>query len=130
MYLCILYNMYLKVWTAIDRLSIIWKSGLSDKIKRSFFQAAAVSILLYGWTLAKRVQKKLDGNDPRMLHAALSKAWRQHPTKQQLYGYLPPIMKTIKVKRTRHAGHCWRSKDELISDKLLWTPSHGRAKAG
>ena len=32
--------------------------------------------------------------------------------------------------RTRHAGHSWRSKDELISDVLLWTPSHGRAKAG
>ncbi len=25
---------------------------------------------------------------------------------------------------------CWRSRDELISDVLLWTPSHGRAKAG
>ena len=29
-----------------------------------------------------------------------------------------------------HVGHCWRSGDELISDILLWTPSHGRAKAG
>ena len=27
-------------------------------------------------------------------------------------------------------GHCWRSRDEFISDVLLWTPSHGRAKAG
>ena len=56
--------------------------------------------------------------------------WRQHPTKPKLYGHLSPIMKTIKVKRTRHAGHCWRSRDELISDVLLWIPSHGRAKAG
>ncbi len=43
-----------KSWTAIDRLSIIWKSDLTDKIKRRFFQAAVVSILLYGcttWTL-------------------------------------------------------------------------------
>ena len=31
---------------------------------------------------------------------------------------------------TRHAGHCWRSKDELISDVLLWTPTYGCAKAG
>ena len=51
-------------------------------------------------------------------------------TKQPLYGHLPPIMKTIQVRRTRHAGHCWRSRDELISDGLLWTPSHGHAKAG
>ena len=65
-----------KAWTAIDRLSIIWKSRL------------------------------------------------------QLYGHLPPITKTIQVRRTRHAGHCWRSKDELISDVLLWTPTHGCARVG
>ena len=43
---------------------------------------------------------------------------------------LPPTTKTIQVRRTRHAGHCWRSKDELISDVLLWTPAYGQAKAG
>ena len=41
-----------------------------------------------------------------------------------------PITKTIQVRRTRHAGHCWRSRDELIRDVLLWIPTHGRAKAG
>ena len=58
-----------KAWTANDRLSIIWKSDLTDKMKRSFFQAAVVSILLYGcttWTLTKRLEKKLDGNYTRM----------------------------------------------------------------
>ena len=54
---------------------------------------------------------------------------RQHPTKKLLYGDLPPITKTIWVRRTRHAGHCWKSRNELISDVLLWTLSHGRAKA-
>ena len=57
-----------------------------------------------------------------MLRAILNKSWRQHPTRHQLYGHLPPIMKTIQVRRTRHAGHSWRSRDELISDVLLWTP--------
>ena len=106
-----------KAWTVIDKLSVIWKSDLTDKMKRNFFQAAVVSILLYGctnWTLAKRLEKKLDGN---------------YPTKHQLYGHLPPITKTIKVRRTRHAGHYWRSRDELISDVLLWTPTYGRAKS-
>ena len=65
-----------------------------------------------------------------MLGAILNKSWRQHPTKHQLYGYLPLITKTIKVRRTKHAGHCWRSRDELIRDVLLSTPAHGRAKAG
>ena len=121
-----------KAWTAIDKISIIWKSDLTDKMKRSFFQAAVVSILLYGcttWTLTKRLEKKLDGNYTRMLRAILNTSWRQHPTKHQLYGHLPPITKTIQVGRTRHAGHCWISRDELISDVLLWTPTYSRAKA-
>ena len=120
-----------KAWTAIDRLSIVWKSDLTDKMKRSFFQAVVVSILLNGcttWTLTKRLEKKLNGNYTRMLRAVLNKSWRQHPTRHQLYRHLPPITKTIQVRRTRHAGHCWRSKDELISDVLLWTPTYGRAK--
>ena len=111
-----------KAWSAIDRLSIIWKSNLTDKMKCSFFQAAVISILLYGcttWTLTKRLKKKLDGNYTRMLWAILNKSWRQHPTKQKLYGHLPPITKTIQVRRNRHAGHCWWSRDKLISDVLL-----------
>ena len=95
--------------------------------------AAVVSILLYGcttWTQTNRLEKKLDGNYTRMLRAILNKSWRQHPTKHQLYGHLPPITKSIQLRRTRHAGHCWRSRDELISDVLLWTPTYGRAKAG
>ena len=60
----------------------------------------------------------------------MNKSWRQHPTRHQLYGNLPPLTKTIQVRRTRHAGHCWRSRDELINDVLLWTPTHGRTKAG
>ena len=66
-----------KAWTAINRLSIIWKSDLTDKMKRSFFQAAVVSILLYGcttWTLTKRLEMKLDGNIEQVLAATTHKA--------------------------------------------------------
>ena len=126
---------YEKVRSALmaEQEPVIWKSDLTYKMKRSFFQTAVISILLYGcttWMLTKWLEKKLDGNYTRMLRAILNKSWRQHPTKHQLYGHLPPITKTIQVKRTRHAGHCWRSRDDLISDVLLWTPTYGRAKAG
>ena len=79
-----------KARTGIDRLSIIWKSDLTNTMKRSFFQAAVVSILLYGcitWTLTKRLEKKIDGNYTKMLRAILNKSWRQHFTKHQLYGF-------------------------------------------
>ena len=122
-----------KAWTAIDRLSIIWKSNLTDKMKRSLFQAAVVSVLLYGcttWTLTKRLEKKLDGNYTRMLRAILNKSWQQHPTRRQLYGHLPPVTKTIQARRTRHVGHSWRRKNEIVSDVLLWTHAYGQSKAG
>ena len=98
-----------------------------------FFQAAVVSILLYGWTtltLNKRMEKKLNGNYVRMLQAVLDKSWRQHPTKQQLYGHLPTATKTKQVRWTRHVGHCGRIMDELIRDIFLWTPFYGQAKVG
>ena len=121
-----------------DDISFVFHRKNYQKYKfhinsESFFQAAVVLVLLYGCTtqtLTKHQKKKLDGNDTRMLRAILNKFLRQHPTKCQLYGQLPPIPKTIQVRWTRHAGHCWRSRDELISDVVLWTPTYGRAKAG
>ena len=118
-----------KAWIAIDRQSVIWKSDLTDKMKRSFFQAAVVTILLHGcttWTLTKRMEKKLDGNYTRMLRAILNTSWRQHLTKKQLYAHLPPITKTIKVRRTRHTGqaHKWCT----LVDPFTW-PGKGRATA-
>ena len=69
-----------KAWTDINRLSVIWKSNLSDKIKLNIFQGAFVSILLYGcttWTLTKRIEKKLDRNCTRMLQVILNTSWKQ-----------------------------------------------------
>ena len=122
-----------KTWTTFDKLTIIWKSDRTDKMKRIFFREVVVSILLYGcttWTLTKRLEKKLDGNYTRMLRAISNKSWQQQPRNHQLYAHLPPITKTIQVRRTRHTGHCWRSRNELISGVILWTPIYGRAKAG
>ena len=87
-----------KAWTAINRLSIIWKSDLTDKMKRSFFQAAVTSILLNRcttWTLTKQLEKKLDGDYTRMLRAILNKSWRQHATRHQLYGQLIIIISKL-----------------------------------
>ena len=122
-----------KAWKAIDRLSVIWKSDLSDKIKCNFLQAAILSILLYGctiWTITKLIEKKLDGNCTRTLRGILNKSQKQHPRKQQPYGHRPPISQTIQVRRIRQAGHCWRSKDKLINHVLLCTSLYGRTSVG
>ena len=122
----------------VDKLTYLGSSvsstetdiDLTDEMERSFFQAAVVSIQLYGcttWTLTRRMEKKLDVNYTKMLRVILNKSWRHHPTTVR-----PPTtrQKTIKIRRTRDAGHCWGSRDELVSDVLLWTLQQGRAKAG
>ena len=75
-----------KAWTAINRLSIIWKSDLTDKIKRSFFQAAVTSILLYGcttWILTKTVgeaRRQLHKNAASNLEQVLAATPHKTPT--------------------------------------------------
>ena len=79
----------------------------SDKIKCEFFQTVAVSVLLYGsitWTFMKHLKKKWDGNYSRMLHAVFNESWKQHSTKQWLYGHLLPIPLTIQVRQVGTAG--------------------------
>ena len=123
-----------KAWTAINRLSIIWKSDLTDKMKRSFFLAAVTSILLYGcttWTLTKRLEKKLDGK----LHKNAACNLEQVPAAT------PHKTPTVRPPASYHENYssldepdtqdtAEEAGDELIRDVLLWTPTRGRAKAG
>ena len=98
-----------KAWTAINRLLVIRKSDLTYKMKRGIFQAAVVSIPLYGcttWTLTKRQEKRLDGKYTRTLRAILNRLWRQHPTKQQLSKLDEPEMQVWRgmLQRERERG--------------------------
>ena len=69
-------NMQLaKAWTAINRLLVIYKSDLTDKMKHSFFLAAVVLVQLYGcttWMVTKHLEKKIGGSYTRMLLAVTS----------------------------------------------------------
>ena len=88
-------SLYNDVISAVENTFYKWDPSTATPMK-----VAIVSILLYGcitWTLTKRLEKKLDGNYTRMLRAILNMSWRQHPTKQQLYGHLPSITKLSKL---------------------------------
>ena len=103
------------------------------KWSKSFSKLVAISVRLFGcttWTLTKHLKKILDWNYTKMLHAFLKKSWKQHPTKQLLYGYLSPISQIIRVRWSRLAGLYWRRKDKLISGILLWTTTHRYTSVG
>ena len=76
----------------------------------------------------KEFRDRLDGTYTRLLMRVQNLSWRNHPTKAQIYGGIPPISIVVAQRRLRFAGHCHRAKDQVISDILLWKlpcPSRG-----
>ena len=122
-----------KAWGALNETDKIWKSELPENLKRNFFRAIVESVLIYGaitWTLTSSLEKKLDGSYTRMLRAFLNRSWREHPINKELYGNIPRLSSTIRQQWLRFDGHCWRNKEELAGDVLLWEPTHGNRKRG
>ena len=106
---------------------------MSIRLKRNLFRAAVESVLVYGaitWTLTIALEKKINGFYTRMLRAALNISWIHHMSNKDLYGKIPKITDTILEQRLRFSGYCWRSKNEVVSDVLLWLPMHGRRSRG
>ncbi len=91
------------------------------------------SVLLYGaetWTVTKDLEKTLNGCYTRMLRMASNVSWKDHMTNEELYGDLPPVTLKIRQRKLRLAGHCWRHKEEIASDLVLWEPLDGKRKRG
>ena len=118
-----------KAWSALSKTDTIWKSILNRKLKVGFFRARVETVLLYGystWTITMALGRKLDGTYTRLLRAAINVKWQSHTIKQILHGNLPKVTSTIKQRRLKFCGHCWRSKDEVVSQMLMWEPNHGK----
>ena len=93
-----------KAWGAITSMTKIWKSKLSERLKRNFFRATVESVLTYGattWTLTKTLENRLNGSYTRMLRAALNKSWKEHLTNEEFYKRIPMVTETIRKQRIR-----------------------------
>ena len=93
------------------------------------FRETVETVLLYGltgWTLTQSLDKKLDGTYTKMLRVVKNVTWWQRNTNEVLYARLPRILTTVRERRLRFGGHCWRSKNEVASDLVLWEPKHGK----
>ena len=84
---------------------------------------------MYGsetWTLNARLHQRLDGCYTNLLRRVQNLSWQKHPTMKEIYGSLPRLSARLIEHRTRFAGHCFRAKEEIISDILLWKQSRSR----
>ena len=113
-----------KAGTAIDTLSVIWKSDLTDEVKGSIFQAAVVPILLYGcttWTLTKRNEKKIDGNYIKMLRAIVNKSWWPQPTNSSCTDTNQPSRKLSKLDEPDMQVTAGELRTNSLLTYFIWT---------
>ena len=59
-----------------------------------------------------------------------SVTWRQRITSEVLHAGLPLISTMIRKGCLRFSGRCWRSKNAVVSDLVLWEPKHGKMSVG
>ena len=52
--------------------------------------------------------------------------WQHRITNEVLYAGFPRISIILRERRLRFSGHCWRSKNEVVSDLVLWELKHGK----
>ena len=122
-----------QAWSALNKMMKVWKSNLKNHLKIGFFRVTVESVLLYGaecWKMTGKMSNRLDGSYTRMLRAVLGVSWKEYKTNKELYGNLPQITDTLMIRRLRFIGHCWRKKDEVISELLLWEPKQSTRKRG
>ena len=72
------YTCLVKAWSNVDRVSVVWKSDLSNKIKHNFSKPRSCLIYYmdspYGSYLS--IEKNLDDKRARILRAILYKSWK------------------------------------------------------
>ena len=97
----------MKPWATINRLSIIWKSNLSDEIKMDFFTVVALSILLYGCTIHNKTHREkarweLHKNDTSYFEQILEAKPHETTAARPLTSHL----KKHPYKTKKICGHC------------------------
>ena len=89
------------------------------------------SVLLYGcetWTLRTTLLKQLDGLYTRIIRMILKIVlvhWSQKVTNKVMYGAIEKISTKITRRLLKFSGHCLRRDDEVVSDLVLFEPTHG-----
>ena len=119
--------------SALNKLTLTWKSNLDISIKGELFRATVESVLTYSsqaWTLTKLLENKLNGAYIRMLRAALNVHWSQTVANKELYNDLPKITETILYRRLKFSGHIWRHDEKIAYSLLFWMPTNGKKKRG
>ena len=118
---------------ALHHMKKIWRSGMSNTLKRRLFTASVESVLVYGaeaWTMTAAQEAALDGCYTRMMRMALNVSWKDHMTNVQLYDGYQKLSNKIRERRLKLASHCARHPELAANPLILWEPAQGNAPGG
>ena len=103
-------------WKSCNKLNNVWQPSLSKSLTLSIFLALVKSGFLYGsesWTLAKGLEKDLDGTYTRFLRMDFNVSWSEHLTNSELYSNLSKVSLKIGPRKLKLSGNCVRHPEEI-----------------
>ena len=109
-------------WDAVKRMRKVWNSDIERPLRISLFRSTVETVLLYGaetWALTQTLETKLDGTYTKLLRYIFQRHWSEHVTNVELYGDLPKLSTKLKQRKLTFAGHCYRAKDQFVSDLVF-----------
>ena len=56
--------------------------------------------------------------------------WKDHPTREEIYGNLPKVSEVVRERCLNFAAHCSRRQNEPVSELVFWMPSQGTRAQG
>ena len=111
-----------QAWRTCHQMRNIWNSKLSRKFK--------IRLMIETWTLTNSLLKKLDGTYTKILRMVLNIHWTHTIKNEILYVTLERLSKKIRRRILKFAGHFLQREDEVVSDLVLWQPTHGTRSRG
>jgi hypothetical protein len=125
-------------WTALGRMSSLWKSSASIALKVRLFCSLVQPVLLYGaetWSLSPTATTRLNQAHSHLLRCALNIHWTSHTSNRDLYTLagIPPISALLQQRREKLvADSVLRSETDMqpLDRVLLWRPKEKFKRGG
>ena len=80
--------------------------------------------------ITNKLEARLDGCYTRLLMMVLDLNWKDHPTREEIYGSLPKVSEVVRERRFNFAAHCSRRQNEPVSELVFWMSSQGNRAQG
>ena len=72
---------------------------------------------------AQAFLKRMDCCFTRLQRLALRFTWKEHMNNKELYAKQPKVTDTVRQKRLKLTGHCYRHPEEAAHNLVLWIPN-------